>query len=167
MQIYPFSGLFSRAMRVAVVAALALALPETSRATAYYYAILDQPHTVSKWQYAITTSDPVGPTNCLNHGMSYYAYINEANTPPQIVTIGPPFSGSVSRTRYFTACYDKGHYVIVKMTLSLSSCAMWVCTAKRNYQMLNNAGGPYGFEFDFFGSVGVTNELRVSLPDYP
>lgn len=118
------------------MAVCGLAFVGNAHAAACFYANLYQTDRVPQWGLTVDTSDPGGPTSCLDNGQTYSTYLKTASTPPEVIATGPPFSGSASRTHYFSACYDDSHYIVVEMKISLSSCAMWVCTTNRSYKPL-------------------------------
>lgn len=147
--------------------AAALAFPAQACATAFFYANLYQSTQDPQWNFKVDTSVPSGPAACLDQGQDYAVYINQASTPIEVVSIGPPFSGSANRTRYLSACYDSTHYVIVEMSISLTDCVAWVCTTDRSYGPIKASGGSYSYKWGFFESIGISNDLKITLPDYP
>jgi len=80
-----------------------------------------------------TDSQPTGPTDCLQYGVW-------ASTESSLrITLGPPFKGSASRSRYGTLCHRViDDWITIHYGIDLSKCAMWVCDTKYWYQIVRD-----------------------------
>ena len=79
-----------------------------------------------------TESQPTGPTDCLQYGN----WGGDKDTADIFFTLGPPFKGSASRSRYGTLCHRVNNdWITIHYGIDLSSCAMWVCDTKYWYQI--------------------------------
>ena len=100
------------------------------------------------WHYQTTHGDPGDGSGCAASpdkwetqsdnmgGNTYYHGYYE------IFTLGEPFSGSVSRTRYVTLCKN-GAYITYRLTLSHSGCGLWICTTNWNSTMMRALSVPH------------------------
>ena len=79
-----------------------------------------------------TDSQPTGPTDCLQYG----SWGGEEVVVNIFFTLGPPFKGSASRSRYGTLCHRViDDWITIHYSIDLSNCAMWVCDTKYWYQI--------------------------------
>lgn len=119
---------------------------ENAEATAVFVASVDEVDgpAATTWKYHITSSNPGNGASCATDG-SWVTSVDSSDPLAKaksvtVVSLGPPFSGSASSSRYITICKD-GFYAILKMTIELSSCALWVCTTRFIAEEISNGAG--------------------------
>lgn len=129
----------------ALTGGLMLSAP-AANATAIFDAIAsysDDATSVYDWYYSISDSDPGNGDSCFSDGTSFLPEGSVTTDEPYAtitaVTLDPPFSGSASATKYLTVCKDDD-YLVVKMTISVSSCLVWICTTDWASETLESAG---------------------------
>ncbi len=107
----------------------------------------------ASWNYVINYEDPGNGNTCANSSDHW-------KVPGwlQPVTVGPPFSGSVTRTRYVTTCKN-GAYLTVKLQIKLSDCAAWICTSNFSWSEVRKHNVDY--EHKWYGFVN--SELDILL----
>ena len=85
------------------------------------------------WHRKTTNDDPGNGSGCAASPDMWTKKVSSAlgvgtviHGNHDIFSLGPPFSGSVSRTRYVTVCKN-GNYITYRLRISLSGCGMWIC----------------------------------------
>lgn len=117
------------------------------------------------WVYHVTSGNPGNSESCLSSGSSVpFTHDPSFDLPSlfTVVSLGPPFSGSSSRTRYLTVC--KGSkFIIVEMTIHLNSCALWVCSGKWDFTIIKAIEN----ESDYFvGKATIwPDNIDVNVPE--
>ena len=127
-----------------VIGAAMLAAPMSANATATIEMMAfdgDWNSVAGTWYYQTTTGDPGNGNSCANSGSKWHS---EGYYTP--ISIGPPFSGSASRTRYVTLCKN-GDYLTVKLEIRLSGCAAWVCSTNWSWGETRKHGLDYDHKF--------------------
>lgn len=119
------------------------------------------------YKYHVTSSRPNDSASCLSDG----SYVPAADSDKYdgskeltVVSLGPPFSGSSSRTRYVTVC--KGDmFIVLEMTIELSGCAAWICdTHFRATEVLIHEDG--GLHFDWYFDDVWNNSIEIEITPY-
>ena len=123
-----------------------LASPPPSQAATYTMAVYDGDwDTVAEtWHRKTTNDDPGNGSGCAaspdKWATQYPARLGDGYR--EIFTLGEPFHGSVSRTRYVTLCKN-GAYITYRLTLSHSGCGLWICTTNWNSTMMRALSVPH------------------------
>ena len=82
-----------------------------------------------------TDYQPSGPTDCREYGV----YGGDMRSAEISFSLGPPFKGSASRSRYGTLCHRSVYdWITINYVIKLSECAMWVCTTKYWWQIVRD-----------------------------
>lgn len=82
-----------------------------------------------------TDSQPTGPTDCIQNGV----WGGDIETADIFISLGPPFKGSASKSKYGTLCHRiNKDWITFHYGIDLSSCAMWVCDTKYWYQIVKD-----------------------------
>ena len=135
------------------------ALPGTASAVAVIEMNLydgDWDTRATSWKFNTTIDEPSSVTACMTDGTQWYP---SGHTTP--ISIGPPFKGSASRTRYVMICKNN-NYLLVKLTIDLTSCTMWVCDTKYGYTEVRRHNTTSDHEL--YG--GLSGEIDILLnPD--
>ncbi|MCP4000218.1 MAG: hypothetical protein GY727_04825 [Gammaproteobacteria bacterium] len=161
------SGAIALSLSGVSTMAIATAIYE---AGVYYYGTvqsngIDRP--ADSYKYQVTSSDPGNGDSCMNSGSQVEYGSNGASKEITVVSIGPPFSGSTSRTRYLTMCYQhRDAYVTEQMYIKLSGCFSWVCTTTWGHATWRN-DGVYNYEVDSYATAPHKLDISVTNPtDY-
>ncbi len=136
-----------------------LALPGTASAVAVIEMSLwdgDWKTRATSWKFHTTTGEPSSNSECLSSGTQWY---DSGHTTP--ISIGPPFKGSASRTRYVMICKGSD-YLLVRLKIDLSSCGMWICDTKYGYAEIRRHNTTSDHEL--YGGLGGEVDILLN-PD--
>lgn len=127
-----------------MTAVMLILLPMSANATAVFDAeVMDRNDgAVLNWKYQVSSGNPGNPDSCNSNGSDVpWEWNGDLKSPSgfRVVSLGPPFSGGRSATRYLTACHGD-NYAIVRMSINMSGCAIWVCNTSWDFQVLEQTG---------------------------
>ena len=153
----------------ALVFGFAMLSTTPSQAAKYNMGVFDGDwDTVAEtWRYQTTNEDPGNGSGC---AASPDKWDTQSGTDlgdgyREIFTLGEPFHGSVSRTRYVTLC-KKGAYlnfVTYELTISHSSCGMWLCETSHIATVIRSSRGVAWQDRHIADSGGFSSRFEVLL----
>ena len=119
-----------------------LCLPASANATAIFDASIGWVSGIAPddWNYQVTIGDPGNANTCLSNGSRPPGDSQGFADLFTVLTLGPPFSGSASRTRYLTTCGASDNFSTVEMTIHLNGCALWICSGEWDFTVVNQEG---------------------------
>ncbi len=105
------------------LALAALAVPQSVRAADWDMTVSEgsDNNPATTWRYKVDNSDPGDGGSCAanNYGWQSGGYLD-------VFSLGEPFSGSATRSRWVTTC-KSGNYLTYELIISMNNCGFWIC----------------------------------------